>query len=182
MVDSIGMGTTKEGTIVSPHYTWGIYLDGETSHTVVRDNLVVGNMRGGIFFNGGHNNVVENNILANGSQAQAEYSNYTQKAIGNVFRRNIVTWTAPAAALLGGWANDPAQLASDFNLSWHHGLPVPDLARFQQRGLDGHSVVADPQFVNPAQEDYRLERSSPAIGLGFQPIDTSRIGPQGFQE
>ena len=182
VVDSIGMGTTKEGTILSPCYTWGIYLDGETSNTVVRDNIVVGNVRGGIFFNGGHKNVVENNIFANASQSQAEYSNYTQKATGNVFRRNIITWTAPEASLFGGWANDAAHLDSDYNLYWHNGLPVPDLAQVQRRGLDGHSTVCDPQFVDSSKEDYRLKPNSPVIGLDFQPIDTSRIGPKGFRE
>ena len=63
VVDSIGMGTTHEGKILSPHYAWGIYLDGETGNTVVRDNIVVGNVLGGVFFNGGRKNVVENNIL-----------------------------------------------------------------------------------------------------------------------
>ena len=176
------MGTTKDGKIIRPYYTWGIYLDGETSNVVVRNNIVVGNVRGGVFFNGGHKNVVENNILANASQSQAEYSNYTQKATGNAFRRNIVTWTVPSAPLFAGWADDAAHLDSDYNLFWHKGLPVPELAQSQKRGTDRHSVVADPQFVDPSKEDYRLEPDSPATALGFRPIDTSRIGPKGFKE
>jgi hypothetical protein len=32
------------------------------------------------------------------------------------------------------------------------------------------------------RQAYRLERGFPAIGLGFQAIDTRRIGPKGFRE
>ncbi|MDD4871620.1 MAG: hypothetical protein PHR77_13770 [Kiritimatiellae bacterium] len=39
-------------------------------------------------------------------------------------------------------------------------------AAFQQkRGLDTHSIVADPKFVNPAGNDYRLAPDSPARAL-----------------
>jgi len=180
VVDTLGMGTTAQGKIVTPNYTWGIYLDGESSNTVVRDNLVVGHVLGGVFFNGGHKNVVENNILVKGSRTQVSYSNYTQAAKGNVFRRNVVAWTEPSAALFGGQWSDPAHVDSDNNLYWHNGLPVPELAELQKRGSDRHSLAADPRFVDPSKGDYRLKPDSPALGLGFTAIDTSRIGPKGL--
>jgi hypothetical protein len=37
-------------------------------------------------------------------------------------------------------------------------------------------LIADPMFVDPAQGDYRLKPESPALRLGFQPIDVSGIG------
>ena len=41
---------------------------------------------------------------------------------------------------------------------------------------DIHSMAADPLFVDPEHGDYRLRPDSPALALGFQPIDMSRIG------
>ncbi len=48
---------------------------------------------------------------------------------------------------------------------------------WQALGLDQHSVVADPLFVNRAAGDYRLKKGSPAFALGFQPIPVEQIGP-----
>jgi len=50
------------------------------------------------------------------------------------------------------------------------------LEEWRQMGYDRHSVVADPLFVDPDNDDYRLKPDSPALELGFQPIDVGRIG------
>ena len=42
---------------------------------------------------------------------------------------------------------------------------------------DAHSVVADPLFVAPEKDDYRLKPESPALKLGFKPIPVESIGP-----
>jgi hypothetical protein len=39
-------------------------------------------------------------------------------------------------------------------------------------------VIADPLFVDPLNYDFRLRPESPAFKLGFQPIDTSAVGPR----
>jgi parallel beta-helix repeat protein len=50
------------------------------------------------------------------------------------------------------------------------------LAEWQRMGFDEHSVVANPLFVDPENDDYRLKPESPALTLGFTPIDVSQIG------
>ncbi len=53
------------------------------------------------------------------------------------------------------------------------------LASWQQSGNDLHSVVADPMFTDAAGRDFsKLSPDSPALKLGFQPIDTSTVGPR----
>lgn len=42
---------------------------------------------------------------------------------------------------------------------------------------DRNSIVADPLFVNPDKDDYRLKSDSPAFKLGFKPIPFDKIGP-----
>jgi hypothetical protein len=43
-------------------------------------------------------------------------------------------------------------------------------------GLDEGSVLAQPQFVAPQDDDYRLAEASPAWALGFEAIPRAQIG------
>ena len=107
---------------------------------------------------------------------------------GNTFRRNIIYYRNPQAKLYQYSRNDvPEQNHSDGNLIWHFGLPLnvglPNVPleqqweEWQRRGFDTHSVVADPLFVDPEKDDYRLRPESPAFKLGFEPIPVEKIGP-----
>jgi hypothetical protein len=50
------------------------------------------------------------------------------------------------------------------------------LEKQQRDGVDAHSLAVDPLFADPANGDFRLKAESPALKLGFVPIDVSRIG------
>ncbi len=50
------------------------------------------------------------------------------------------------------------------------------LKKQQRDGVDMHSLAVDPKFIAPANGDFRLEPDSPALKLGFVPIDLSAIG------
>lgn len=50
------------------------------------------------------------------------------------------------------------------------------LDEWRKEGFETNSVTADPMFVDPDNDDYRLKPGSPALGLGFQPIDVNKIG------
>ena len=43
-------------------------------------------------------------------------------------------------------------------------------------GFDAYSVIAEAKFVDPDNDDYALQPDSPALELGFHPIDMARIG------
>lgn len=110
--------------------------------------------------------------------------------VGNKFVRNIVSYRSDKAVLYT-YSQDrfPEQNETDHNLIWHHGLPITvqhsttwtsvkyTWEDWQKQGHDQHSAVADPLFLDPARDDYRLQPGSPAFKLGFKPIPVERIGP-----
>ena len=52
------------------------------------------------------------------------------------------------------------------------------LASLQTMGMEAHSKVVDPGFKNLAKRDFTLTPNSPAIALGFKPLDLSDVGPR----
>lgn len=51
-------------------------------------------------------------------------------------------------------------------------------AAWQAEYRDLTSTVADPLFVDPVGLNFTLLPGSPALALGFTPIDTSTVGPR----
>jgi len=50
---------------------------------------------------------------------------------------------------------------------------------WQAAGMDVQSLVADPLFVDPKNDNFSLRPESPAITqLGFKPLDLSKVGPR----
>lgn len=107
----------------------------------------------------------------------------------NTFVRNIVVGHGGALLRVGPWSKD-VLAECDHNLYWRVGgdlakaegplTPKGPWADWQAAGYDRHSVIADPLFVDPAHDDYRLKADSPALQLGFKPIPVERIGPAGY--
>ena len=105
----------------------------------------------------------------------------------NVIRRNIFWYQKPGTKLFNHVRLPVEHFESDFNLVYHPGGPIltdvkgvaPDKEweEWRKLGLDTHSVIADPKFVDVAGGDFRLRPDSPALGLGFVPIPTEKIGP-----
>ena len=174
----------------APALGWGIYLDAQCGQYLVENNLVYNTLSGGLMFNnGGHQHVIRNNIFA--LSANHALWPYSEKR-PSTFRRNIVYLTQGDLLIPLGERSLNERLAAgespgdwDENLYWHTG--GPDRLRFYRRtfaewqalGLDRHSLVADPKFVDPAAHDFRLQPDSPALRLGFQPFDISRVGLYG---
>ena len=51
------------------------------------------------------------------------------------------------------------------------------LEQWRARGHDLHSMIEDPLFVAPQQNDFRLQPNSPAFKAGFRRIDLTHVGP-----
>jgi hypothetical protein len=68
---------------------------------------------------------------------------------------------------------------TDRNLYWNTADPQwgnRHLAAEQKHGSEPNSIAADPLFKDPANGDFSLHKDSPALKLGFKPIDMSLIG------
>jgi hypothetical protein len=70
---------------------------------------------------------------------------------------------------------DPGTLWVD-DVTMHQAEELNEWQAWQAQGFDRASVVADPHFVAPAQDDWRLKPDSPALPLGFKPIPVEKIG------
>ena len=117
------------------------------------------------------------------------------------FENNIVYWRE-GTLLNKNWKDVPylfhfqpkngdgtREVASTFEFDWNL-YYNPDKSRdevewaggswaeWRARKKDQHSRYADPLFVDPDEGDFTLQPQSPALELGFQPIDLSRVGPR----
>ena len=98
---------------------------------------------------------------------------------GFVCQRNII-YEEGAPPLGGNWSKPGFEL--DYNIYWDASGDPPvmpgglTLQQWQEKGYDKHSLAADPKFVDPENFDFRLKPDSPALKLGFKPIDTSTVG------
>ncbi|MHB8997214.1 MAG: right-handed parallel beta-helix repeat-containing protein [Armatimonadota bacterium] len=186
--DSGGWGANAQGKLETPLYSWGIYLDTHSSGWHVHDNIVWNTVLGAYMVNGGMENVFENNICVDGKQYQAYLSVWTKyQTTGNRVERNIFAYRGQSAQLYN--LRKPEKEGYDFkrNLAWANGDPViiSGLSGVKRKeswdawlksGQDERALIADPQFVDPGKRNYALKPTSPALKLGFRPIDTSKIG------
>ena len=177
--------------------TYGIYLDDCTSNCFVYGNIILRAATAMVVHNG-KNNWFENNIAVDcrslllycdGVSPRGGCAPLADFMTGNRTCRNILYSSRPDGAVvfaLHKWGDEQVEM-SDENLFFSRtggeyrmeGPAFPDslsLAEWRKMGYDAHSITADPLFVDPEHEDYRLAPESPAWRLGFQPIDTSRIG------
>jgi len=171
--------------------SWGIYLDSYAGGYTVSHNITYRDSWGGIMLQGGKDNKVFNNIFIDGGYQQVTVINFAGNSTGQEFIRNIVSYSGQGNLFCAGKINKKV-IRFDRNLyfrdsgsamtimwmgRWDSGnRSEADFAAWQKAGFDRHSITADPLFVNPEKDNYRLKSNSPAFRLGFEPIDISNIG------
>jgi hypothetical protein len=180
--------------IVSYDYGgWGIYFD-EGSMGISATNNVVYNLKSSPFHQHyGIKNLVENNILAFGNEAQIIRARGTNNKNPKpetapdmraessfTLRRNII-YGRKAPFFSGEWSGENFTLAD--NLYWSVDPKMParfpgskSLSEWQAQNHDSGSLVADPKCADPAKGDFTLQPDSPASKIGFVPIDISTAG------
>ena len=160
---------------------WGIYLDEGSSLIRVEDNIVYRTKSGGFHQHYGKDNLIRNNIFAFAKEGQVIRSR-EEPHRSFTFQRNIVFWDE--GVLLGSkWEGGSENYLLDYNCYWDASGRLVDFAgmtleQWRAKGMDQHSIIADPKFKNPKKGDFTLAPDSPALALGFKPIDMSKVGPR----
>jgi hypothetical protein len=183
----------SEGTVVSNNvfhdiyaYSyggWGLYTDEGSTGIVMEKNLVYNTKTGSFHQHYGKENIIRNNILVCSKMHQIQATRI-EPHLSFTFEKNIVYWdTGPLLA--GPWTK--INIHMDNNCYWNAaGRPVTfanlslDEWRQQQKH-DQHSIIADPMFVDPQHLDFHLKPDSPALKLGFEPLDYTKAGVYGDQ-
>jgi len=198
-------GTTIRNNIFHDIYAysyggWGLYTDEGSTGILVENNLVYGTKTGSFHQHYGRENVLRNNILVNSREHQLQVTR-VEDHLSFTFENNIVYWTNHSPALAGPWEQNRQLTRS--NLYWNVGntqvlftdkslsawqnttVPAPatnnsnTLPAWANQKREQDSSVADPLFVNVAKRDFRLKQTSPALKLGFKPIDYAKAGVYG---
>ncbi|MGE5608963.1 MAG: right-handed parallel beta-helix repeat-containing protein [Bacillota bacterium] len=158
---------------------WGIYFDEGTTHQTAENNVVYRTKTGGFHQHYGKENIVRNNIFAFAIKDQIQRTR-NEPHLSFTFEHNIVYWNA--GPLLGlNWKEDNYKL--DSNLYWRNDRQPIDFAgmtfqKWQEKGQDKNSLIADPLFVDPENGNFAFKPGSPAAQIGFKPIDLSTVGPR----
>lgn len=162
---------------------WGIYTDEGSSGILIESNLVYRTTHGGFHQHYGETNIIRNNIFAFARDQQLQRSR-EEDHVSFSFTNNIVYFDQ--GVLLGStWKNDKFIL--NRNVYWDTRLATNPAAmkfsnvtleKWHERGHDQNSLIADPLFVAPKKDDFRLKSKSPALKLGFQPLDMRNVGPR----
>ncbi|HYG33945.1 MAG TPA: right-handed parallel beta-helix repeat-containing protein, partial [Clostridia bacterium] len=160
---------------------WGIYLDEGVCGVTAESNVVYRTTHGGFEHHYGATNIIRNNIFAFARDQQLQLTR-PEPHVSFHFHTNIVYFDS--GVLLGeDWSQ--AQFQMDHNVYYDaRSAASPEGMRFGEttleqwrgRGHDVHSLFVDPRFRAPQKYDFRLRADSPALRLGFQPIDLSRVG------
>lgn len=158
---------------------WGIYFDEGTSHILAENNLVYRTTHGGFHQHYGFENIFRNNIIAYGRDSQIQRTR-VEKHRSFTFERNIVLWDT-GSLLAGDWSR--INTAFDRNTYWHvHGGEIRFANRtweqWRAAGMDAHSRIADPHFVDAAADDFTLAAKWAAAMTDFKPFNVSSAGPR----
>ena len=167
---------------------WALYTDEGSSYMTLENNICYNLSNNGYHQHYGSLNTVRNNIFAFAKDEMIKVSRY-EEHLSILFERNIIYSdgskiygtderhiTEGSIGAFGNIVFDRKNPSPTFVKGANIGaLSLEDMQKYR---LDLSTVVADPLFVNADEYDFTLREDSPALKLGFVPIDTSDIGPQ----
>ena len=187
-----------EGTTVSNNHIhhvhsydyggWGLYTDEGTKGIKMENNLVYACKKAGFHQHYGKDNIIRNNIFAFIQKSGIEISR-VEEHLSYTFTNNIIYQTTGdlISDVWGGTNGTKIRVNYDLNCYWRVGDPSPvfyglSFAGWKKLGRDKNSILADPQFVDPANYDFRFKNTSVARKIKFKPFDYTKAGVYGSEE
>lgn len=189
------------GVTIGLNYGFGIYHDEGSTHILDENNIVYDTEWAPFHINYGKEIEARNNIFVNGGNGQISRG-HMQPHDSVYFENNIVYWKGDVPLFVSDWKDvatpynilvldnhkpvtSSSTFVSDWNVYFNPAFGADQIKlgdgtwrQWNERGKDVHSVIADPLFVDPAKNDFRLRPESPALKMGFCPIDMSQVGPR----
>jgi len=159
---------------------WGLYNDEGSSNILMENNLVYRTRSGGYHQHYGRENLIRNNIFAFSREYQVKRSR-VEEHLSFTFERNLVVFDS-GELFHGNWSDKNVKV--DHNLYWRTDGKRIDFqgktfAEWQAIGKDRDSIIANPQFIDPAHDNFHLAKNSPAFKIGFKPFDYEQAGLYG---
>jgi hypothetical protein len=170
---------------------WGLDMDDGASHYEIYNNISKGislKLREGAYRSVYNNIWVDSNVapcfhVGNEDNHDRYFNNITVMAKDDVY-----SFIAPPAR--GPWLEEidrnclfSASGKFTARISQIRGENGPergarrvDLEGWRALGFDKNSVFADPMFVDPSTNDYRVKPESPALKVGFKNFEMGRWG------
>ena len=185
-------GTVVSGNVIhdvtSKNYGgWALYTDEGSSFITLENNVCWNTSDNSYHQHYGSMNTVRNNIFAY-SGGQMMRVSRTEAHLSILFENNIVYSAGAPMFEISRTQISQRTVSSKRNLYFDTTRTAPvmrkfgeeemTLADFRAAGLEYGSLVADPLFENPEEHDFRLKEGSPALALGFRPIDVTDVGPR----
>jgi hypothetical protein len=161
---------------------WGLYTDEGATHVSMENNLVYACKNSGFHQHYGKENSIKNNIFAFNLKGQLQFTR-VEKHQSFAFTNNMV-YTNSGEMLLGNFKE--ANVKMENNLYWDTRTKVPLFRGLSfkdwKKQKDNHSVLADPEFLDAENYDFRLKSLKIAKKIGFKPFDAAEAGVYGAEE
>lgn len=183
----------SEGTVISSNVIhhihaysyggWGLYPDEGSSDIVMENNLVYVTKTGGFHQHYGKNNIIRNNIFAYAKMYQSQCTRVEEHRSFN-FSNNIIVFDK-GAVLKGAW--NTIDIYMDSNLYWNtegntYDFNGGSFKDWKKSGHDVNSFIADPNFKDAPNFDFRLKNNKSTQKINFEPFDYSKAGVYGSKD
>jgi hypothetical protein len=180
-------GTTVSNNNIHHIYSfdyggWGLYTDEGSFGITEENNLVYACKNSGFHQHYGKENIIRNNIFALNIRAQLQATRIEEHR-SITFTNNIIFFDS-GTLLSSNW--NKFNLFSDKNCYWDvrsKNIMFADKSfdEWQKSGKDLHSIIADPQFVNPEAFDFHFKNLKVTRKIKFVPFDYSKAGVYGSE-